>query len=131
MRSLKSSPTTVYISHVRYKATAQGSPDGRSDKLSVGKPNVAAVASDRLGLIPLSNSCTRPELACFYLCLTNYAAAALHPAESVRSFGEVPHAVQQRRLCRFLNCAGGCCCSCCCLGSGVSLTVSFKLLLLQ
>lgn len=27
LRSLKSSPTTVYISHVRYKATAQGSPE--------------------------------------------------------------------------------------------------------
>lgn len=49
-------------------------------------------------------------------CLTNYAAAALHPAESVRSLGEVPHAVQQRRLENW-KCAG--CCCCCCLGSGV------------
>lgn len=108
MRSLKSSPTTVYFSHVRYKATAQGSPEGRDDQLSVRKPNVAAVVSDRLGLIPMSNSCTGPEHSCVCLCLTNYAAAALPPADSVRSL--VPHAVQQRRLCRCRNCEGCCYC---------------------
>lgn len=48
MRSLKSSPTTVYISHVRYKATAQGSPEESNDKRSVGETNVTAVVSDQL-----------------------------------------------------------------------------------
>lgn len=86
-----------------------------------GEPNVAAAVSGRFGLILLSNSCTGPEPACVCLRLTNYAAAALHPAESVRSLAEVPHAVQQRRLCRFRNCAG---CSCR-LGSGVRLCLGF------
>lgn len=103
---------TVYISHVRYKATRRSALRMAGMRNSQrGKPNVAAMVSDRLGLIPLSNSYTRPEQACVCLCLTNYAAAALHPAESVRSLGEVPHGVQQGRLCRFLNCAG-CSCSC-------------------
>lgn len=98
VRSLKSSPTTVYISHVRCKATAQGSLGGM---ITAGKPNVSVVTRDRSDLIPVPNSCTGPEQARLRLSL-NYAAAAAHPAESVRSSGEVPHAVQQRRLCRFL-----------------------------
>lgn len=114
VRSLKSSPTTVYISHVR----AQGSPEGRSDTLSSrggGESNVAAVASDRF--VPISPPQSRLPahgrnslVSVVDYQTTRLRRCILQSQCAVCFIGEVPRAVRtlrrlllswQRRLFRF------------------------------
>ena len=126
----KSSPATVYISHVR--------PSGRCEARGAGRQGGRGGRLSGEGRMSNSRRAEKPNVAAgwaWILCsgLVSNKLRSCSAASCAVRLGEVPHGVRQRRLCRFLKCAG----CCCCLGSlslplslSLSLSVSSTLLLL-